>query len=778
MVIKSLWIGLAAFLIIMGNFVLADESAGTLIVTYQTGPKGERLDRIHFWLKNDKHESQIYPQGSGYVEENDGKERIVVIENLASGSYTLEFLVPNSDGLFQEIPPREIIIHAGKITKADQIIKTKDETIAADYVPNPIAENKGILAISCNIPTARWVLYQEDIKIYAGMGSETLAFPPGTGYRIRAEELPGYVLTMNPPGEFALQNIQTFIAALKYERTYGYIEISSLLPNGEVVRATITSKSGRPPLHVILRAERGKIYWKSHPLPTGKYSIIFEPYSPRLSPYSIEIYVPREQSALVIPEFPIAQSLHVTTNLPEAIFTLTAEKGSGTWQGRGQDYTFTQVPPGRYWLTFESTNPNYTAPEKMNVVINPIGEGAQVNASYQHKNFLAPQIPLAPQKIPLKESEKNELVVVSNTQDASFTVLQGTNPEKTIGHFKGRYVVIPLKPDKDYQIVFDQLPDYKGPENMHFDIKPGERHLISVIYSPMQQFLPVLAGEAIIGDPLNEGLENERPSRIVQINAFSIAKFEVTNLQYATWLTQALKEGKIKYSSDPNTIGQVTDNEGHLLFKTMEADPNSQISSSQSTLKGLSFLPLPGKDNFPVINVSWYGAEAYCQGNDCRLPTEAEWEKAAGMSLDTHPLKKYRYGFSRDTIDRTWANYKDSDRPIEHFQVLTTPVGFYNGVDLLPLREGDATQYKTHQALSPIGAYDMSGNVYEWVSDWYASDYFKHMPDNNPKGPVNGSEKVAKGGCYDSTAEGVRVSQRLPLPPDHLDPYTGFRVAK
>lgn len=270
-------------------------------------------------------------------------------------------------------------------------------------------------------------------------------------------------------------------------------------------------------------------------------------------------------------------------------------------------------------------------------------------------------------------------------------------------------------------------------------------------------FVKVPAGEAIIGDPFSDNPQNERPAQKVQIPFFEIAAYEVTNKQYADWLNRALEEGSIKL--DPIQPGYIRDLDGRLLCRTKEASPWAQLTLVSTAGKQI-VEPLAGKEFYPVIEVSWYGADSFCKAFGYRLPTEAEWEKAAGMGLPEPgvALKRYKYAFGQDTIDPSWANYRSATVPLTSIAVLTTPVGFYNGSHMLTT----PPDMRTHDAKSPVGAYDMSGNVWEWVAD--------SATDN--------SLKIVKGGCYDSLSDGVRVSERLALPPEHLDIYTGFRPAK
>ncbi len=183
-------------------------------------------------------------------------------------------------------------------------------------------------------------------------------------------------------------------------------------------------------------------------------------------------------------------------------------------------------------------------------------------------------------------------------------------------------------------------------------------------------------------------------------DGYEIGIYEITNKQFARWLNQASEQKKIYIVDDPARKGWILDGEGNLLFKCKEADGTSQISLASSHF----FEVVPGKEHYPVIQVSWYGAKAFCKDLGFRLPTEADWVYAAAQSRnEDHRI--FLYGFSRDTISPVWANYKFEESPIKNLEVKTTRVGFYNGKNKIE------SGLMTMDAKSPFGLYDMSGNV-------------------------------------------------------------------
>lgn len=768
------------------------QQTGTLIVTYNTGPEAERLDRVRFLLISESEKQCMYPKGNTYVEDEDCCSRMVVIENLPIGNYRIKFLVPNADKAFEEVPEKKITLNKDDVIRIDQ-------TITLRMSPQQLRNNRE-MAFLTNLAA-----------LSAGRIDDT-----------------------------------------QLDLKYGTLNFEASFPTGETVQITLKGENSRP-LSVVLKSHSGKLHWKSPPLLPGTYELSYflpEEYSPA----PVDTVIIREgKNTAVRPRLMTSSSLHVVANVPEAIFLLRTPKSSQAWKGEGREFTFKGLQAGNYILSSSTSDPDYYIPPKeikiylseveskllkvnfqlagrlivktnvnhSNVSIQEIGgsqkhyqdvivnhsrsftlpEGryrvsiTQVEPSISAALKFYPPDPVEISVKPLRSEELNltfrlenappvekqrRLIINTNLSNASFSVNKYIDNKKSVlGRYTGKFTQLTLPSADHYEIVYDDIPNFQTPSSTTLLISPHTEKNVLATYIPLQESVPVPEGKAIIGSAGTEDKINELNAKIVMVSSFAIGTYEVTNIQYATWLNQAQKAGTIAYVEEADNKGQVLDLQGNLLFKTFTADPYSQISAQQQSEDSPTFTPLPGKDSYPVINVSWYGAMAYCKDNHCRLPTEAEWEKAAGMAPPAPgvPLRKFVYGFSKDTIDSTWANYKDNDRIIQFFQVLTTPVGFYNGINSLALTPSHPGPQPTHKATSPYGAFDMSGNVWEWVSDWYDESYYANMSDKDPQGPETGTLKVVKGGCYDSLADGVRVSERMGLAPGHADAYTGFRVA-
>jgi len=175
----------------------------------------------------------------------------------------------------------------------------------------------------------------------------------------------------------------------------------------------------------------------------------------------------------------------------------------------------------------------------------------------------------------------------------------------------------------------------------------------------------------------------------------------------------------------------------------------------QATGREMPELPKWEKDDHPIVNVTWFDAVAYAEWVGGRLPSEAEWEKAARGTTGN------RYPWGNEWDGDKCLNYNDAN-PTEaaHPAGKTKPVGSYPTGD------------------SPYGLHDMAGNVWQWCNDWYAKDYYAHAPSANPKGAEEGELRVMRGGSWGSSNISVRCAARHADSPDvtyHL--AGGFRCA-
>jgi len=229
----------------------------------------------------------------------------------------------------------------------------------------------------------------------------------------------------------------------------------------------------------------------------------------------------------------------------------------------------------------------------------------------------------------------------------------------------------------------------------------------------MEGMVGIPAGKFIMGT--DEGDVDEVPAHEVHLDAYYIGTYEVTNKEYREFVEDA----------------------GYRAPKGWENDRFSQPES-------------------PVVGVSWIDATKYCEwlsskkGANYRLPTEAEWEKAArGTKGQIYP-----WGDFWDPVRCKWGSEEEG-----HLRHTVAAGSFESGK-------------------SPYGAHDMAGNAWEWCSDWYDPGYYKFSDKKDPQGALTGDQKVVRGGCWNDNSRYCRAVDRWPVEMTYNDIYVGFRVCR
>ncbi len=287
-----------------------------------------------------------------------------------------------------------------------------------------------------------------------------------------------------------------------------------------------------------------------------------------------------------------------------------------------------------------------------------------------------------------------------------------TKNKKIVSTFKNK--LTDLEPSRTYYVAA-YATNKKG--TSYGQVKKFNTKLVELIY--------VQGGTFNMGS--DDGQPDGRPMHKVTVDDFYIGRYEVTNLQFAAFLNSI----KCNSSGYFNSVEYI-----HIVGEKC----NIEFTNGK-------FKPKFDKDYLPVVDVTWFGANAFAEWVGGKLPTEAQWEYAAnGGKYNSNTT----YSGSDTANFVSWNNSNSKNNP----HVVGT---------LLP---------------NKLGIYDMSGNVWEWCSDWYNPKYYTFKSQINPQGPPTGNTRALKGGSWDYNPDVSRITNRFGYNPNATNYDYGFRIIK
>lgn len=275
-----------------------------------------------------------------------------------------------------------------------------------------------------------------------------------------------------------------------------------------------------------------------------------------------------------------------------------------------------------------------------------------------------------------------------------------------------------------------------------------------------------LEGEFLMGNSGDDGFpeDGEDPVRITKISPYYIDDSAVSNSDFTCFVsatgyqTEAERFGWSFVFHEFISKGSVS----NVSQVVKEAPWWWKVEGADWRHPGGSETDLEGMDDHPVVHISWSDADAYARWSGKRLPTEAEWEYAArgGLAQNKFPWGNVLTPGGKYQCNIWQGNFPD----------FNTEADGYAGT--APVRSFDPNRY---------GLFNMSGNIWEWCSDWFSPNFHRDGPSKNPTGPLDGETKVIKGGsylCHASYCNRYRVAARSSTSPDSSTGHMGFRCVK